>query len=82
MHPLNTNKDVKMKQIEYFGRIYDIKDDDEVIGINTFYQVFTRNYIGEYKFLESRKDLVGKINILPQTRSITGCNSVVNKRIK
>lgn len=71
MHTLNTNEGMKMKQIEYFGRMYDIKEDDEVIGINTRYQVFTRNYIGKYKFLESRKDLVGKINILPQTRSIT-----------
>lgn len=71
-----------MKQIEYFGRVCDIEDDDEVIGINTRYQVFTRNHIGKYKFIERRKDLVGKINILPQTRSVTECNLVVNKRIK
>lgn len=68
-----------MKQIEYFGKIYDIKEDDEFIGINTFYQVFTRSYIGEYKFFECRNDLVGKVNILPQTLSINECNFVKNK---
>lgn len=70
MHPLNTNEDVKMKQIEYFGRVYDIKEDDVVIGINTYYQIFTKSNNGEYNFLESRNDLIGKVNILPQTMAI------------
>lgn len=70
-----------MKQIEYFGRIYDIKEDDEIIGINTFYQVFTRSYVGEYKFFECRNDLVEKVNILPQTLSIRGCGWAKSKTI-
>lgn len=59
-----------MKQIEYFGKIYDVKEDDVVIGINTFYQIFTKSNNGEYNFLESRNDLFGKVNILPQTMAI------------
>lgn len=59
-----------MKQIEYFGRVYDIEEGDEVIGINTRYQVFTKSNNGEYNFLESRNDLFGKVNILPQTMAI------------
>lgn len=70
MHPLNTSEEIKMKQIEYFGKIYDVKEDAVLIGINSFYQVFTKNNKCEYTFIELRNDLIGKFNVLPQTMTI------------
>lgn len=71
MHALNTNEEMKMKKVNFFGRTYIVKEDDELIGINTLYQVFTRNRAGKYKFIERRNDLVGKVNALPQNLSLT-----------
>lgn len=59
-----------MKQVEYLGRIYDIKEDAVEIGMNSCYQIFTKNNKCEYTFIESRDDLIGKINGLPQTITV------------
>lgn len=59
-----------MKQVEYLGRIYDIKEDTVEIGMNSFYQIFTKNNKCEYTFIELRGDLIGKINGLPQTITV------------